>query len=140
MEGILTRDKLLIKEELKKEKIKFKDGFVYVRQMTGRERDRFEQSLVKEKKSRDGSIDYERSLEDFRAKLAVHTLCDENGVNLLLPEDYPVLSQNMSAAKLELIVNKAQELNRISEQDKENLVKNLEGDPNEDSTLDSVES
>ena len=140
MGGILTRDKLLLKEELKKEKIELRDGFVYVRQMTGRERDRFEQSLVKEKKSRDGSIDYERSLEDFRAKLAVHTLCDENGVNLLLPEDYPVLSQNMSAAKLELIVNKAQELNRISEQDKENLVKNLEGDPNEDSTLDSVES
>jgi len=140
MGGILTRDKLLIKEELKKEKIELRDGFVYVRQMTGRERDRFEQSLVKEKKSRDGSIDYERSLEDFRAKLAVHTLCDENGVNLLLPEDYPVLSQNMSAAKLELIVNKAQELNRISEQDKENLTKNLEGDPNEDSTLDSVES
>lgn len=123
--ALMDRTKLLAKEPLRIEKIHFGKGeFVFVRQMTGRERDRFEQSLVKEVKDDKGNVEYERSLEDFRAKLAVNTICDAEGNNLLQPDDYPVLSQNMSAAKLELIVNKAQELNRISEADKEGLVKN----------------
>jgi hypothetical protein len=139
--AILTREQLLIKEELKKEKVDLgNDTFIYVRQMTGRERDRFEQSLMRERKGKGGIVDFERSLEDFRAKLGVNTICDENGNNILRPEDYPVLSQNMSAAKLELIINKAQELNRITETDKENLLKNSEAAPTDDSTLNSVKS
>lgn len=123
--ALLDREKLLTKEELKVEKVFLnKKDFVFVRQMTGRERDRFEQSLMREVKDDKGNVDYERSLEDFRAKLAVNTLCDENGNNLLNPEDYPTLSQNMSARTLELIINAAQKLNRISEADREGLVKN----------------
>jgi hypothetical protein len=139
--GLLTRNELLVKEVLKKVKVDLEDDkFVYVRQMTGRERDRFEQSLLKEKKGKGGSIDYERSMEDFRAKLAVNTVCDEEGNNILKPEDYPTLSQNMSAAKLEAIINKAQELNKISNEDKENLLKNSEGAQSADSTSDLQES
>lgn len=123
--NVLDREGLLKKEELKIEKVPLGNSeFIYVRQMTGRERDRFEQSLLMEVKDKKGGITYERSLEDFRAKLAVNTICDEKGVNILQPDDYPVLSQNMSAARLEKIVNAAQALNSISEEDKENLVKN----------------
>lgn len=127
----LNREALLKKEELRIEKVAFDNGdFTYVRQMTGRERDRFEQSLVKVIKDESGNIQgYERSLEDFRAKLAVNTVCDEKGILLLKPDDYELLSQNMSAAKLEKIVNMAQRLNRITEEDKKALIKNLEGGP-----------
>lgn len=123
--ALLDREKLLTKEELKVEQV-FLNGedFIYVRQMTGRERDRFEQSLMREVKDEKGNVDYERSLEDFRAKLAVQTVCDEEGNNILNPEDYPALSQNMSAKTLELIINTAQKLNRISDSDREGLVKN----------------
>lgn len=122
--GLLDRNSLLKKEELKTEKVDLgNSSYVYVRQMTGRERDRFEQSMMKEVRNK-GKVNYERSLEDFRAKLAVQTLCDEKGNNLLQPNDYEALSTNMSAAKLEKIVNIAQELNKISEEDKEALVKN----------------
>jgi len=137
--ALLDRKGLLKKEELKIEKVFLgKDEFVFVRQMTGRERDRFEQSLMKEVKQNDGSVNYERSLEDFRAKLAVNTICDEQGNNLLQPNDYSILSQHMSAARLELIVNKSQELNRITQEDRENLVKNLTGGQSEDSISDSA--
>jgi hypothetical protein len=123
--ALLDREKLLAKEELSVEKVMLnKKDFVYVRQMTGRERDRFEQSLLKEVKDAKGNLEYERSLDDFRAKLVVNTVCDENGVNLLQPEDYPTLSQMMSARTLEKIVNVAQRLNQISEEDREALVKN----------------
>ena len=125
MGNLLDKSKLLAKEKLEIVQVVLPNGdFVYVRQMTGRDRDNFEQSLIKEVKNSKGVIDYERSLGDFRAKLAVITLCDEKGALLLEPNDYVRLSQNMSARTLETIVNVAQELNKISEEDKEALVKN----------------
>ena len=121
---ILNREKLLTKEVLEVRKVDLGKGeFVYVKQMTGHERDNFERSLLKEVK-KGNELDYVRSLEDFRAKLAVNTLCDKEGILLLKPMDYPVLSQSMSAARLEKIVNISQEMNAIKEEDKEKLVKN----------------
>ena len=139
--ALMNRERLLQKEELDVVKVEMADDeFVYVRQMTGRERDRFEQSLMEEVRDKRGNIEYKRSLEDFRAKLAVHTVCDEDGNNILAPEDYPTLSQNMSAFTLEKIINEAQKLNRITDEDAEALVKNLDGGQEEDTISDSPPS
>jgi hypothetical protein len=138
---LFSRKSLLSKADFKIEKIEFEDGFLYVRQMSGHERDAFEQSLIKEKKDKTGQVvGYDRSLEDFRAKLAVVTICDEKGENLLLPDDYETLSKHMTAAKLEKIVNVAQRLNSITEQDKEALVKNSDAAPDGSSNSGSVEN
>ena len=76
--ALLDRKALLAKEKLEVTKVDLGDGnYVFVRQMTGRERDRFEQSLIKENKNAEGG--YEKTLEDFRAKLAVCTVSDEDG-------------------------------------------------------------
>jgi len=126
--GLLNRETLLKKEMLEIRKVDLGKGdFVYVRQMTGRERDQFEQSLVNMKQKKVGrrtEIDVEQNLSDFRAKLSVCTVCDVEGNLLLTMDDYETLSTHMSAARLEAIVNVAQELNSISEEDKEELVKN----------------
>ena len=126
--GQLKREELLQKEELIIEKVDLGKGdFVYVTQMTGKERDNFEQSLIH--KIRDGKgkvVDFEQQTENFRSKLAVCTVCDEEGKLLFTPKDYNQLSENISAARLEKIVNVAQRLNAISEEDKEALVKNSE--------------
>ena len=128
MSNLLNRETLLKKEELEVKEVDLGKGeTVHVRQMTGRERDTFEQSLIKKTKNAAGHVTgFEQATDDFRAKLAVCTVCDKDGVLLLKPTDYPVLSQNMSAARLEKIVNVAQKLNAISEEDKEELVKNSE--------------
>jgi len=137
----LSRNALLAKEELEKVRVDLGGGnSVYVRQMTGHERDNFEQSLLKEVKDNKGAVTYERSLGDLRAKLAVVTVCDEEGKLVFLPEDYTLLSRNMSAAKLEKIVNAAQKLNAISEEDKEALVKNSVAVPDGNSNSDFVEN
>jgi hypothetical protein len=138
----LSRSVLLQKEELEKVKVDLGKGeSVFVRQMTGRERDNFEQSLIKEKKNAKGEVvSYDRALGDFRAKLAVATCCDEEGKALFLPDDYSLLSQNMSAKRLEIIVNAAQKLNAISEEDKEALVKNSNSEQEDNSSSDSVEN
>ena len=142
MGNLLDRTALLTKEVLKVEKVEFENGdFVYVRQMTGRERDTFEQSLLKKNRDSKGTvISYEQSTEDFRAKLAVVTVCDEAGKLVFTPLDYGTLSINMSAKRLEKIVNEAQKLNAISEEDKEALVKNLEVGQADNSNSDSVKN
>ena len=137
--GLLKRNQLLSKDELKIEKVDLgNDEFVYVRQMTGREKDRFEQSLMREVEDKKGNVTYKRSIEDFRAKLAVNTVCDENGRNLLEPEDYPTLSANMSAAKLGKIVSKAQEINNMGEQAQEETIKNSDTGQTGDVTSESA--
>lgn len=138
--ALLDRKALLKKEDLKIEKVDLGNGeFVYVRQMSAREKDQFEMSLMKPVYDDSGNlIRMEQTLEDFRAKLAVNTICDEKGNLILQPNDYVLLSKNISAAKLEKIVNVAQRLNRITEKDKEELVKNSEQGPVDDSLSDSA--
>jgi hypothetical protein len=128
----LTREQLLKKQELKIEKVKLSTGDVYVRQMNGREKNRFELTLGHWEDYKEDGKDknrYVRSLEDFRAKLAVHTVCDKNGVLLLTKEDIDTLSENMSGADLERIADAAQGLNAITELDRERMVKNSGGAP-----------
>lgn len=132
----LNRALLLQKDKLERVEVDLGNNqSVWVRQMTGRERDQFEQSLIKEIKDKKGNVTgYDRALGDFRAKLAVSTVCDAEGSLVFLADDYSLLSQNMSAFKLEKIVNAAQKLNAISEEDKEALVKNLKADPEDNSS------
>ena len=142
MGNLLDRRTLLEKEKMEVVKVEFEDGnFVYVRQMTGHERDLFEQSLLKKNRDNKGTIiGYEQSTEDFRAKLAVVTICDEGGNTILQPNDYGVLSRSMSAKKLEKIVNEAQKLNAITEEAKEDIVKNSDAVQDGNSISDSVEN
>ena len=140
MGELLSRKRLLEKEELTIVKVEFENGdYVFVRQMTGHERDTFEQSLLKKNRDAKGVITgYEQATEDFRAKLAVVTLCDEKGNLLLQQGDYLLLSKSMSAKKLEKIINEAQKLNAITEEDKENILKNSEVGQADNSGSDSV--
>lgn len=137
MENLLSREGLLAKEKLKVERVNLNEtDYVFVRQMTGRERDIFERSLY----TMDRENKVTTRLEDFRAKLAVCTLCNDQGKLLLQPNDYTILSQNMSASRLEKIVNAAQKLNAITEEDKEALVKNSDAGQPGFSPSDSVEN
>jgi len=138
--ALLDRKKLLQKEKLEIVRVDLGgDEYVFVRQMTGRERDTFERSLLREVKH-GKTIDYERNLGDFRAKLAVNVICSEDGTLLLQPHDYEALSTSMSASKLEKIVDVAQKLNRITEEDKEELVKNSSGGTAADSNSGSAKN
>jgi len=139
--GFLNKEGLLKKQKLKIVRVDLDNGeFVFVKQMNGTARDRFERTLSVEVKNEEGATEYQRALGNFRAKLAVCTLSDEKGNLLLKEEDVESLSDNMSAGRLELIVNKAQELNKISDKDKDNLVKNSSAVPSGASISDSVEN
>lgn len=125
--AFLTREQLLARQELKIEKVKLSFGETYVRQMNGRDKNRFELTLGHwEDYEENGKPKqrYVRSLEDFRAKLAVYTVCDKAGALLLKLEDIDALSENMTGADLERIAEAAQKLNAITDLDRERMVKN----------------
>ena len=137
MGQLLGKAELLQKEKLEIEKVEFENGdYVYVRQMTGHERDMFEQSMLKKNKDGKGNVlSVETVMDDFRSKLAAITLCDEEGKSLLSANDYAVLGNSMSAKRLEKIINVSQKLNAITEEDKDAIVKNSkpEGEDNSNS-------
>lgn len=139
---LLTREVLLQKDDLKVEKVELSKGYVFVREMTGHEKDVWEQSMLKQKPSgnKNKGVEYETTLEDFRAKLAVVTVCDADGNLLFKPEDAKVLNKMMSATNMERIVTAAQKLNAISEEEKEELLKNSEADQTDSSNSNSVEN
>ncbi len=138
---VLNKEALLSKQILEIVEVDLENGeCVYVRQMTGHERDVYEQSLIHRFKDKQGKHDYEMRMEDFRARLVAATVCDAEGKLILEPRDYRQLSNNMSAERLERIVNEAQRLNGITEEDKEELVKNSDADLVGNSSSGSAES
>ena len=74
---MLNRDDILKATDIKIEPVEAWGGTVYVKGMTGKERDQFEASVIKMKgKSQD------INLANVRAKLCVMTICDDKGVRL----------------------------------------------------------
>jgi len=123
--ALLNREALLKRQELATKQV-FLEGedYVYVRAMTGYERDLFEQSILKEKVDEKGEfIGYDRVSENFRSKLAVLTICDEKGDLILNQDDYPQFSKSISIVNLEKIIAEASSLNQITPKDKEELIK-----------------
>ena len=137
----LTREAILeTQDTLQIEKVELTRGFVYVREMTAFEKNIWEQSLLKKAPSGNPNVNagYETSLDNFRAKLAVNTMCDETGKLLFDMRDVKKISIQMSASNLEKVVDKAQGLNSITEEDKDEILKNSEAEPAEDSNLNSA--
>lgn len=99
------------------------EDYVFVRQMTGHEKNIWEMSQLKQSGA-GKTTQYNVTLDEYKAKLAVCCVCDEKGELLFEQEDYKKLSNNISAAKLEKIVDVAQRLNTITEEDREVITKN----------------
>ena len=93
-------------------------GKVFVRMMTGEERDRWEMSISK-RRGKDGNID----LKGIRSELAVIVTCDENGKALFKPEDSPALAKKNGMA-IERICAAARKLSRLDDADIEDSKKN----------------
>lgn len=108
----LDRSAILAAEDLPKEEIQIPEwsGSVFVRTMTGTERDRFEAAHLKNPHS------------DIRARLAVAAVCDEAGAPLFTEADIPAVGKK-SAAALDRIFAAAMRLSKIGAAD----VKELEG-------------
>ena len=114
---MLNREAILKTDDLPRELVQVPEwgGDVYVRTLTGTERDAFEQSMVGKKSK--------MNLDNVRARFAVLTICDEAGQRLFTDDDAKVLGDK-SAAALDRVFAVAQRLNGFSSEDAEDLAKN----------------
>lgn len=103
-------------------------GSVFVRTLSGRERDEFESSTVKMKNGKQ-----EPDMVNFRARFVALCVVDEQGQRLFKTRAEIDMLGSKSVAALQLLFNKAQELNSMSEDDVEELTSNFEAAPEEDS-------
>jgi hypothetical protein len=87
---------------------------LFVKTMTGTERDAWEESFAKGRKV---------SLDKVRARLAVAVCCDENGQAIFSPDDVDWLSEK-SCSALQRIFAKASKLNALSNSEMDELAKN----------------
>ena len=117
---ILTRDSILNAEDLKKELVKVPewDGEVYVRCMTGTERDAFEAEAYTIK-----GKNVEMNRENFRARLLVRVLVDDKNERLFADVDMAALGAK-SAKTLDKLFAVAMRINGLSRDDVEDLTKN----------------
>jgi len=101
-------------------------GCVYVRNLSGRERDAFEDASITGR-----GKDRRLNLRNIRARLVVMATCNADGKALFQEKDIGWLGEK-NAAPLDRIFDVAQRLSRISDDDVEELAKNSESDPSDD--------
>lgn len=130
----LTRDQILQAQDIRIEKVEVPEwgGEVYVKTLTGQERDQLEAALMEyDNKGQPKRL----KLDRLRSTLAVLAICDESGQRLFTSGDIQTLAGKSSAA-LDRVVSKAQELAAISPGDVDKLVTDLKKDQADDSPLD----
>lgn len=126
MSTVLSRDSILQAQDIKIELIEVPEwgGSVYVKGLSGSERDSFEGGLMQ----KDGKTP---NFHNIRAKLVVKTACDADGKRLFTDADIPELT-NKSASALQRVFEVAQRLSGISSADVQELTGELKNDPPED--------
>ena len=102
-------------------------GAVYVRALTGAERDQFEASIVEQR-----GRDVRMNMRNIRAKLVALTVVDEDGQRIFTDDDVAALG-GKSAAALDRLFAVAQRLSGLSMEDVEELAKNSESGQSADS-------
>jgi hypothetical protein len=91
-------------------------GEIYVRGMSGKERDKFEEGLRIRRGKRTGQSD----LRNFRAQLAVRVIVDEQGERLLNDGDADLFGK-VPAGVLDRIIAKSTELSGLAEEEIDEL-------------------
>ena len=117
--SILNKKQILEAVDLKTVKVSVPEwnGEVFVRTLSGAERDSFEQSIFGEDRKMD--------MDNVRAKLCALAIVDEKG-NRVFDESDVIALGKKSGRALDRIYGVAQTLNGIGEGDIEKLVKNSE--------------
>jgi hypothetical protein len=121
---ILSREDILAATDITRELVQVPEwgGAVYVKALSGFDRDRYEQSLLQGKgKNRD------LNLRNARAKLVALTVVNEEGQRIFSDDDVLALGTK-SAAALTRVFDVAQRLSGLTDEDLEELSKNSVND------------
>jgi len=114
------RELILTAEDLPREPVEVPEwgATVYVREMTGKERDEYESNLIDKK-----DMPIKERLRNMRAQLVVLCTVDEDGQRIFSDDDVEAVG-NKSAKALNRIVDAAQNMNQLSDRDIEETAGN----------------
>lgn len=128
---MLNRELILQADDLTRELVHIPawGGDVYVRVMTGAEKDWWESSMMTDDGEALPAMD---RIRNMRARMAVVTVCDEQGVSLFHLADVELLTKK-SAVALDQIWDVARRLNQITKEEEETLLKNSDSGQSDDS-------
>lgn len=117
----LTREEILNASDLVTEMVNVPEwgGNVYVRCLTGEERDELESLVVQDKSDGNSKVD----LTNFRARLVALSVVNEKGDRIFTLDDVVKLGKK-SAKALEKVFNVAERLSSLRNKDSENAIKN----------------
>jgi hypothetical protein len=92
--------------------------------MSAKAKEEYQRSLIDISFDKNGNPQSKEKTNNFYAKLAVCTMCDEEGNLIMQSSDIPKMSEFLKASKLEKIADAAQKLNMMSNKSIEEEVKN----------------
>lgn len=106
------RDKILGADDLKREKVEVPEWgmTLYVREMTGSERDQYEVGLIEKK-----DLPMSQRLENMRARLVVLCVVDDKGNRVFSDEDIEAVG-GKNAQALTRLTDAAQVINKLSDE------------------------
>lgn len=124
---MLNRDDILGADDLARELVSCPEwgGDLYIRCLTGAERDRFEAEMLA-----DAEEDQRTRFFNLRARLVVLAVCDEHNMPLFMLNDVEALGCK-SAKVLDRLFSVAQRLSGMTREDVEALTKNSVNVPND---------
>jgi hypothetical protein len=125
-------DKIIASAQRKTEEFEVPEwgGSVLLRELTGRERDKFESSMVERRGN-----NIRQNFDNLRARLISICVVNEQGELLFNKADLNRLG-DMPAAGLDRVFAKCQELNGLTQKDVEDLAEGFDSDTSEGSTSD----
>ena len=121
MDTFMSREDILGFDDLTREELtipEWGNGKVYIRCLTGAERDRFEAEMLA-----DPEEDHRKRFYNLRARLVVLAVCDPQGMPLFMLNDVERLSTK-SAKVLDRLFSVAQRLSGRTKEDVDTLTKN----------------
>ena len=126
--GVLTAQEILGADDIEDVELEIPEwgGSVFVRTMTGAERDAFESSMV-------GAGGVADRLVNLRARFAVLVCCDADGKRIFGQDEASVPLGKKSASALDRIWEAGQSLNRMSDDSIEEAEKNSGSGQSDDS-------
>jgi len=129
---MLSREDILGADDLERELVYVPEwqGEVFVRCLTGAERDRFEADMLS-----DPEEDSRKRFYNLRARLVVLSVCDDKGMPLFMLNDVDSLSRK-SAKVLDRLFTVAQRLSGMTKEDVDTLTKNSASVPSDGSGSD----
>ena len=119
--SLLSRDQILSAVDIVTEDVEVPEwgGTVRVRGLTGTDRDRFEAAMVNVR-GKGGNRSQQVNTENFRARLVLASVVDEDGKRMFTERDVKALGEK-SAAALDRVMTVALRLSGLPETDAEVL-------------------